>query len=59
MKEDSKNIFKTKFGDSLIKIYNSLNFNSEEKKKDYIVSFILLTYNLEKYYAIKTNRKTF
>ena len=27
-----------------------------EKKKDYIVSFILLTYNLERYYAIKPIR---
>jgi len=57
MKEDSKKLFKTKFGDYLIKVYNDLNFENDEKKKDYIVSFILLTYNLERYYAIKPIRK--
>ena len=62
MKIDSKKLFKTKFGDYLIKVYNDLNFENDEKKKDYIVSFILLTYNLERYYAIKpirNKKKTF
>ena len=62
MKIDSKKLFKTKFGDYLIKVYNDLNFENNEKKKDYIVSFILLTYNLERYYAIKpirNKKKTF
>ena len=56
IKKDSKKLFKTKFGDYLIKVYKDLNFETDEKKKDYIVSFILLTYNLESYYANKPIR---
>lgn len=57
MKEDPKNYFKTKIDECLFKIYQELHyFDEEEEKKDYIASFVILAYNLPRYFLVKPTR---